>query len=266
MNAEHLLTSLSLNSLSNVSIFENEEYFNYFHKLMQQFSFIDFNLKLNATSPPPSETPPPIKQTEPTQAQTTTTLPLTSFQQVLEYKPKPLAPLRKTSRSSSIKKSNTTNLATTLTLTPSASISSTISSIANYQNSSHTRSHSGFNLKNKIKSWFSNNNNNSNCGSNNGANLNTHNHQNSSPSNTSATNTIISSASSSNIQSTQCGTFSHCSTLRANRPTTFKSPAPLARGARNFLKPPNKNIRIEVSEQQMKHSTSEPSSVNEFLK
>ncbi len=44
LNSSNLLASLSVTSLANVSIFENEEYFNYYHKLLQQFSFIDFNL------------------------------------------------------------------------------------------------------------------------------------------------------------------------------------------------------------------------------
>lgn len=35
-----------LTSLANVSIFENDEYFAYFYKLVQQFNFIDFNFKL----------------------------------------------------------------------------------------------------------------------------------------------------------------------------------------------------------------------------
>lgn len=44
VNSSNLLASLSVTSLQNVSIFENEEYFNYYHKLLQQFNFIEFNL------------------------------------------------------------------------------------------------------------------------------------------------------------------------------------------------------------------------------
>jgi hypothetical protein len=39
-------SDVMITSLSNVSIFESEEYFSYFHKLVEQFSYIDFNLKL----------------------------------------------------------------------------------------------------------------------------------------------------------------------------------------------------------------------------
>lgn len=293
---EYLLASLSVNSLTNVSIFENEEYFSYFHKLIQQFSFIDFNLKIYngtttnaATTLIDKKTPnntPNTHQSSPLTKTQSTTLPLSSFQQVLEYKSKPLAPVRKTSRSSSIKKSNTANLAATLTMTPSSSISSAISSLANYQNSPHTRSHSGFNLKHKIKSWFTNNTNTNNN------NNNTVNHNTSSTSSNSS-NTIISSASSSNIQNntntnTKRPSFSPgmCSTLRnhhrSNHTTIVKSPAPpIARGPRTFLKPPTKttttttnttmnttqmDIDNQIMMMKMKHSMSEPTAVNEFLK
>jgi hypothetical protein len=281
---EHLLASLSVNSLANVCIFENEEYFSYFHKLIQQFSFIDFNIKIyNGNNSQTLEK----KTQDPTKTPTTTpTLPpppppLSSFQQVLEYKSKPLAPVRKTSRSSSIKKSNTVNLATTLTLTPSSSISSAISNLANYQNSPHTRSHSGFNLKNKIKSWFT-------------ANTNNHN---TSTTSSNSSNTIISSVSSSNLQSNNNNNNNNnnntnkrtsfspgmCSTIRnyhnrSNHTTIVKSPAPIARGPRTFLKPPSSgsgsikktppttNTNTNQQQSMMKHSMSEPTAVNEFLK
>jgi hypothetical protein len=47
-------TSLSIiESLNNVSIFENDEYFSYLHKLLQQFSYIDFNLQIFKDQSPP---------------------------------------------------------------------------------------------------------------------------------------------------------------------------------------------------------------------
>ena len=58
INSSHLLASLSVTSLANVSIFENEEYFNYFHKLLQQFNFIDFNLKVLSENVKPQQSPP----------------------------------------------------------------------------------------------------------------------------------------------------------------------------------------------------------------
>ena len=65
----NLIASLSLNSLANVSIFENEEYFSYFSKLLQQFNFIEFNLKISKQmdksitqrSSSPATTPKPAK-------------------------------------------------------------------------------------------------------------------------------------------------------------------------------------------------------------
>jgi len=44
LNSSSLLASLSVTSLANVSIFENEEYFNYYHKLLQQFTLIEFSI------------------------------------------------------------------------------------------------------------------------------------------------------------------------------------------------------------------------------
>jgi hypothetical protein len=40
------LTSSSIKTFYNLSVFENEEYFGHFHKLLQQFDLIDFDLQL----------------------------------------------------------------------------------------------------------------------------------------------------------------------------------------------------------------------------
>lgn len=45
-----------LTSLANVSVFEHDEYFSYFLKLIQQFHSIDFHIRLNSTSAPATTT------------------------------------------------------------------------------------------------------------------------------------------------------------------------------------------------------------------
>jgi hypothetical protein len=57
--------NVMVTSLSNVSIFENEEYFAYFHKLVEQFSYIEFNLKLFRDNEKPSVV---AQQQQPTKA------------------------------------------------------------------------------------------------------------------------------------------------------------------------------------------------------
>ena len=49
-------TDFAYSSLVNVSLFENEEYFSYFYKLVEQFGFIEFNLKLINNAQPTSAT------------------------------------------------------------------------------------------------------------------------------------------------------------------------------------------------------------------
>ena len=79
----NLIASLSLTSLANVSIFENEEYFSYFHKLIQQFNFIEFNLKISKEIKPEikhSQSQQPFKHPKITQAQDQIQAPSTATQ------------------------------------------------------------------------------------------------------------------------------------------------------------------------------------------
>jgi hypothetical protein len=161
-------------------------------------------------------------------------------------------------------------LASTLTMAPSSSLSSAISSITNYQSSSHTRSHSGFNLKNKIKSWFSTNSSNSNVHAISSSNNNNNKNNN--------TNTLMSSASSSNLHgqySSPLRNHSQSKTLDSKFSTaSYKSPA--AQTTRTNLPKPPSNKAVVTPEKTyitnnskvflMKHSTSESSSVKDYLK
>lgn len=131
-NQSHLLASLSVASLANVSVFENEEFFNYFIKLLQQFNFIDFNLKI-------------LQDAKPIDL------------------PKPMAPVRKTS----ISQRRGSNIEPHVIQSPSAPLAvhtlpaNTNNSI-NHQNNHNKQQDGGFNLKNiskkfNIKSWFTSN-------------------------------------------------------------------------------------------------------------
>lgn len=167
--------NFNVKSLASISIFENDEYFSYFHKVLQQFNLID--IKLNShqndqppqtqakpTPPPPPPNPPqPLQHTKPHAPPT----PVVSRFKQMDTKttlnrnhiPKPV-------------QSNYQNVQNGQTI-----VKKSVTSLNNQSNSgllNHHQSgtqahhsHSGFNLKNiskrfNIKSWFTSSNSNSN--------------------------------------------------------------------------------------------------------
>lgn len=239
-NSANLLASLSITSLANVSIFENDEYFNYFHKLMQQFSYVDFNLKLLK-----EETPLDNKRTQIASsfsAQTIATPPSSAETSKTKPPEKPLPPTRKSSSSSRRDSSET--------------ITTPVSTFGHHQ-PQPCHSTSGLLLKNiksrfNIKSWFSS----------------SHNH-----------NNIPTSVSSSNIQSNTVNINTNgrgYGTVKAIAPPappttrTLQNPAKSNNHKHNLARNicPNPTIGIGsgvgvlISGNQnglMKHSLSEPS-------
>lgn len=144
VNSSQILASLSITSLANVSIFENEEYFSYYHKLLQQFNFIELNLtsfnvnhekyELSCLGMPPS--PPSAK-------------------------PKPAIPTRKPNTSQQRRASNTQHHQqkpnhATIPSSPSTPNPLNASTSNNNHNNGVFKSIS---KKFNIKSWFSHNNN-----------------------------------------------------------------------------------------------------------
>ena len=147
----NLIASLSLTSLANVSIFENEEYFCYFHKLIQQFNFIEFNLKISKekqevkqhSQPKINQTPSTSQKTPSSKRRNSNTQPPV---QQLQQQQLPLPQQYNTTKQPSM---------TTSPSAPNPNIS-----FNNNNNNSTNSSHSVFNLKNiskrlNIKSWFS---------------------------------------------------------------------------------------------------------------
>lgn len=244
-NTANLLASLSITSLANVSIFENDEYFNYFHKLIQQFSYIDFNLKLLK-----EETPVDNKRTQITSsfsAQTIATPPssVETKPPTIESKTKPEKPLPPTRKSSSSTRRDSNETITTPVST------------FNHHQPQPCHSTSGLLLKNiksrfNIKSWFSS----------------SHNH-----------NNIPTSVSSSNIQSNTVnintngrgyGTVKSIAPPAPSTTRTLQNPAKTNNHKHNLARNicPNPTIGIGsgvgvlISGNQnslMKHSLSEPS-------
>lgn len=170
LNLNYLnLTTLNLNdspfnltSLNNVSIFENEEYFNYFHKLLQQFNNIELNFKL--TNQALNKAPSPQQPLSPP----TPTRHLIKPQSNLNNPSTPPVPQRRLS-----------NTRVNLAQQPVKQIQNNISSkstplVVNNQSLNHSNNqshHHGFNLKNiskrlNFKSWFSSSNSSSNLNSN----------------------------------------------------------------------------------------------------
>lgn len=73
-----------LTSLANVSIFEHDEYFSYFIKLVQQFQIVDFQIRLNSTNTPATA----IVNTAPGQIQASKLASSASFQSATTNVPK----------------------------------------------------------------------------------------------------------------------------------------------------------------------------------
>ncbi len=143
-NGYNLIASLSLTSLANVSIFENEEYFSYFNKLMEQFNFIEFNLTIS-------------KDKTFNQKVYNTTSNNTNNNNVNITEQVKIKPARKSSsslsRNDSSQGQKSMQSITTSPSTPNATIS------YNNNNNNNNNNHSVFNLKNiskrlNIKSWF----------------------------------------------------------------------------------------------------------------
>lgn len=164
----------NLTSLVNVSIFENEEYFNYFHKLLQQFNFIEINFKLQQTIqqqqqqqhiPQPQQPKITKPRIEP-KPQLHTLKQAQNPKPILNSKPNnqvPVVPLRKSTVARNISNANQQRPSQTLAQSKSTpfSVNNQTSNAINHTNGS------GFNLKNiskrlNIKSWFTSSNSGSN--------------------------------------------------------------------------------------------------------
>jgi hypothetical protein len=210
----NLIASLSLASLNNVSIFENEEYFNYFHKLVQQFNYIDLNLKIlndqtflvrqsflqpatqqsnvHNQSNPQNQQPQLIDESD-KQEQSKINKPMApkrkisvrgtsnanvSLNQAQVDSDAPKNQIKNTRSPSLIPTTNTKSQANNLAVNISSKSNSSIS--ANNANSSNT--HAGFNFKTiskklNLKSWFSSSSNHSNSQNASANNKNPHQHQ-----------------------------------------------------------------------------------------
>lgn len=231
VSSQQILASLSITSLANVSIFENEEYFSYYHKLLQQFNFIELNLtsfnvnhekyELSCLGMPAS--PPTPKQ-------------------------KPAIPTRRPNNSQQRRGSNTLQQQqATIPTSPSTPLNTSTSNANNGVFKSISK-------KFNIKSWFSHNNN----GSGNG---------NSSDLKTSQS----SQAPLSNKfgQTTPPPSMSKLS-LYETTPTTkccqnISQPKTVGRGHNSKAKNHSKNSQAAPVLSLMKHSLSEPS-LNALIK
>ena len=142
ISSSQLLASLSVASLANISIFENEEYFSYYHKLLQQFNFIEFNLtSFNVNH-------------EKYEISCFGLLPPTPH--VSSHKQKPAIPSKKPANNSSQKRSSNTTQqqsSNTATLPTSPSTPSTLNT-----STSNTGVLKSISKRFNIKSWFSNGN------------------------------------------------------------------------------------------------------------
>lgn len=160
LDSKHMLTNNTITTLANISIFENEEYFSYFHKLLEQFNFMDFSLNLlKELSPVKQDQPAPIVNTGFTNKSTITA-------NNTNLNTKPIAPLRKISTRQS---SHSNSSKSTIPNSVSSIISNAPNLTSNLKHSNTTsinqpnNGSGGFNFKSiskkfNIKSWFTSSN------------------------------------------------------------------------------------------------------------
>lgn len=236
VNSSQILASLSITSLANVSIFENEEYFSYYHKLLQQFNFIELNLtsfnvnhekyELSCLGMPPS--PPTPKQ-------------------------KPAIPTRKPNNSQQQQRHGSNNLPQQNATTPTSAPMPLNTSANNTNNNGVFKSIS---KKFNIKSWFSHSNNNNGSGNGNSSDL-----------KTSQSSQVP--LSNKFGQTTPPPSMSKLS-LYETTPTTkccqnISQPKTIGRGHNSKSKNHSKNSQAAPVLSLMKHSLSEPS-LNALIK
>lgn len=153
--------NFNVKNLSNISVFENEEYFSYFHKLLLQFNQLDLKLQthsneVNPNRPQTSQTPPVQEKICPTPQFQAQKPPI--IQTPIINRPKQ-HDSRHLNNRNHIPKPVIGNLNSNI---PKSS--SNVYHTGSSQNTSGGHhSHSGFNLKNiskrfNIKSWFTSSN------------------------------------------------------------------------------------------------------------
>jgi hypothetical protein len=160
-------------SLANISIFENEEYFAYFHKLLEQFNYMDFNLNLlKEISNVKQEFPSVINNsmtnassTTFSNSKTTTSSSNYDSSNKTNFNKKPIAPSRKLSarRGSNVAQPGPAN--TTMSSNSSQNTKNSTNNSINQLNNfpGNNSNSSGFNFKSiskkfNIKSWFTSSN------------------------------------------------------------------------------------------------------------
>ncbi|CAF0867022.1 unnamed protein product [Brachionus calyciflorus] len=162
-------SNFNVKSLSNVSVFENDEYFSYFHKLLQQFNQIEIKLHTPQHSelptkpnhPPTPPPPPPLLQQKPPQQQS-------NIQQTVKSQAPPTPNINRLKQPETKSILNRNHIPKpVLQNNPNvqnhkksnSNLSNQQNLVNHHQTGSSNHSNGGFNLKNiskrfNIKSWF----------------------------------------------------------------------------------------------------------------